>query len=125
MRRDDPAVQWLLASEDPSVRYFTLVDLLGCREDSADVRAARSEVGSGPRVRALMAGLEPDGGLGVHPYQKWGGAHWRLVSLVEMGVRGDQPLAGAAAGHVLEWLTGESRQRGIKEINGLARVHAS
>jgi hypothetical protein len=72
-----------------------------------------------------MAGLEPDGGLGVHPYQKWGGAHWRLVSLVELGVRGDEPLAGVAADHVLEWLTGESRQRGIRVINGLTRVHAS
>ena len=40
----------------------------------------------GPRVRPLLAGQQPDGGFGVNVYGKWGGAHWRLVSLVELGV---------------------------------------
>ena len=34
----------------------------------------------------LLAGQRRDGGFGVHPYRKWTGAHWRLVSLVELEV---------------------------------------
>jgi hypothetical protein len=37
-------------------------------------------------VKALFAGQQPDGGFGYHPYTKFGGAHWRLVSLVELAV---------------------------------------
>ena len=80
MRRDDPAVQWLLESEDPSVRYFTLVDILGVSPDSRQARAARRQIPEGARVGALLAGqrsarrsssgshaIHP-GGFGVHPY---------------------------------------------------------
>jgi hypothetical protein len=35
-------------------------------------------------VTALLPGQRGDGGFGVHPYRKWTGAHWRLVSLVEL-----------------------------------------
>ena len=39
---------------------------------------------AGPKVTALLSGQRGDGGFGVHPYRKWTGAHWRLVSLAEL-----------------------------------------
>ncbi len=57
-------------------------------------------------MRTLLAGQQPDGGFGRHPYAKWGGAHWRLVSLVELGVPPGEPRCVAAAATVLAWLTG-------------------
>ena len=56
MKRDDPAIRWLLDSSDPSVRYFTLVDLLDKSNRSREVKAARDQILAGPRVQALLAG---------------------------------------------------------------------
>jgi hypothetical protein len=61
----------------------------------------------------------------VHPYGKWRGAHWRLVSLVELGVPAGEPRCVAAAETVLDWLTGAGHRRGVKVIDGLARRCAS
>lgn len=115
----------LLNSHDPSVRYFTLVDVLGEAEESAAVRRARAEIVNGPRVRALLSGQRPDGGFGVHPYKKWNGAHWRLVSLVELGIPTMHHRARAAAEDVLRWLHGDTHRGGIVRINGRWRRHAS
>ncbi len=118
VNRDDPTIQWLLESRNPSIRYFTLTEVLDESPDSVEVQSARDQVPNGPWVRALMAGQKPDGGFGVHPHRKWTGAHWRLVSLVELGVARDHH-AVAAADQVLRWLSGETHRRGIKRINGL------
>jgi hypothetical protein len=75
------AVEWLLESDEPGIVFQVKRDLVG-EPDPPD--AAR--VLEGPKVRALLAGQRPDGGFGVHAYGKWGGAHWRLVSLVELAV---------------------------------------
>ncbi len=127
---EDPAVKWLLESEDPSVRYFTLTDILETPGDSPEVERARSLIIRGPRVRALLRGQQPDGGFGVHPYQKWTGAHWRLVSLVELGITAECRQAVSATDQVLRWLTVElgnrpKDHRGVRRIDGLWRVHAS
>jgi hypothetical protein len=133
MQRDDPAIQWLLDSNDPSVRYFTLVDLLGKSKRSREVKAARDQILAGPRVKTLLAGqhvgkqkskdsfgIHP-GGFGVHPYKKWDGAHWRLVSLVELGIPAHEPRAVAAADQVLQWLTSEFHRSKIKAIERRVR----
>jgi hypothetical protein len=109
------AVEWLLESKEPAVRYLTRRDLLG--EDAPEDEARILE---GPIVRAL---LDADGS--VHPYKKWQGAHWRLVSLVELAVPAGEPRALAAAETVLEWLTGTGHRRGIRVVNGLTRRCAS
>ena len=59
MLNDAPAIQFLLNSTDPSIRYFTLVDLLDKSGRSRDVRAARDQILDGPRVKALLAGQHP------------------------------------------------------------------
>ncbi len=82
---DDSTVEWLLQSEDPSIQYLTLTDILNMPKDSSEVEETLRRVPVGPRVRVLLDGQESDGGFGVHPYQKWTGAHWRLVSLIELG----------------------------------------
>ncbi len=65
------AIEWLLASEEPAVRYLASRDLL-----DDDAAADRSHITEGGNFRALLAGQQPDGGFGVHPYKKWTGAHW-------------------------------------------------
>jgi hypothetical protein len=111
-RATDVVVDWLLSCEEPAVGRMARRDLLG--EPPPDFVA-------GPWVRALLDGLDDPG----HPYRKWIGAHWRLVSLVELEVPAGHPQAVAATGPVLRWLTGNAHRKGVKIIDGLARRCAS
>jgi hypothetical protein len=113
--RDAAAVAWLLTSAEPAVRYLTRRDVLG-----QDVRADEDEILRGPKVRALLSEQRE-----VHPYRKWYGAHWRLVSLVELAVPATEPRVRTALASVLGWLTSDAHRRGIKTVRGLTRRHAS
>jgi hypothetical protein len=113
------AVAWLLASSEPGIRRLARRDLLG--EPVADDPA----IMDGPKFAALLAGQRPNGGFGGHAYRKWGGAHWRLVSLVELGAPAGGPRLLAVAGTVLAWLNGGPHRRAVKEVNGLTRRCAS
>jgi hypothetical protein len=113
---DAGAIEWLLASREPAIRRLVRRDVLG-RTAASD----ESEVRRGPLVRGLLAGQQANGGFGGHPYSKWGGAHWRLVSLVELGIPSGERRALAALDTVLSWLTGTSHRRNVPVINGLAR----
>lgn len=123
--KSDPAIRWLLRNGDPSVRYLTLTELLDRPLQAADVQAARRGIRRSARVRALLSGQRTDGGFGAHPYQKWTGAHWRLVSLVELGLPAEEPRAHAAAEQVLQWLTGPAHRSRIRRLNGRTRRCAS
>ena len=114
------AIDWLLASKEPGVVFQAKRDLLG---EPDPPEAGR--VLEGPWVRGLLADQQPDGGFGGHAYAKWGGAHWRLVSLVELGVPAGEPRCVAAAETVLAWLTGKSHRAAVKAIDGLVRRCAS
>ena len=73
--RTHAAITWLLNCGEPAIRLMTRRDVLGeqAGEDAGQVLA-------GAKVTALLSGQQPGGGFGVHPYRKWTGAHWRLVS---------------------------------------------
>jgi hypothetical protein len=113
----DAAVNWLLESDEPAIQMMTRRDLLG-DSPGADADA----VLAGPKVTALLSGQQPDGGFGVGFYDKWTGAHWRLVSLVELAIPALEPRAVAAADSVLESL---GRMRPVPVVDGLPRCHAS
>ncbi len=70
-----------------------------------------------PRLAALLR--EYPG----HPYKKWQGAHWRLLSLVELGLtEADDRIVGAV-NRVLEWLLNPRRE--TSQISGRYRQCAS
>jgi hypothetical protein len=117
----DRAVERLLASRDPSIRYLTLVDVLGESPRSRAAGAEQERIPGGPRVRALLR-FEP-----VHPYRKWTGAHWRLVSLVELALPPGHRRALAALEDVLAWLGNKAHRASILRnvIDGRTRIHAA
>jgi hypothetical protein len=114
------AVAWLLASNEPAIRGMTRRDLLD-ETDPPDLR----RVMEGPIVRALLSGQEADGGFGVHPYRKWTGAHWRLVSLVELEVPPGEPRSMAALETVLDWLTAPRYRGSRRRADGIILSDAS
>src|SRR6266699_6760200 len=52
----DSVVEWLLRSKDPSIRYFTLTDILGKSKASPEVEKAWRLIPSGPRVLICSMG---------------------------------------------------------------------
>jgi hypothetical protein len=99
--------------------------VLGRPQDSREVEAARKQIPQGPKVRVLLSGQRGDGGFGVHPYHKWTGAHWRLVSLVELGIPSGFRPAVKATNLVLKWLASEAHIRNVPKIEGRYRRCAS
>jgi hypothetical protein len=121
----DPGIEWLLGAEEPVIRYRALVDLLDAPLDDPRVADARRDIPDGPIVGALLAGQSGDGGFGRHPYSKWAGGHWRLVSLADLGVPADLPGARRAIEPVFDWLTGHGHRARLPRIAGLVRRCAS
>jgi len=117
---DAAAVEWLLNSTEPAIRGMTRRDLLGePRPDDLD------HVLDGPLVKALFAGQQPDGRFHPDWYRKWVGAHWRLISMVELEVPPGERRAVKASETVLDVL---ARQRKVSQrstLTGLTRSHAS
>ncbi len=115
----DPAIDLLLASAEPAIRHAALVELLERPTTDPDVRSARTGVATGPLVRALST-ARPDN----HPYAKWHGAHWRLVSLMDLAVPPDV-VEAAEYERILDWLLAPGHLRGVRVIEGRARRCAS
>ncbi|GAB3433770.1 prenyltransferase/squalene oxidase repeat-containing protein [Flindersiella endophytica] len=143
---DDPAVEWLLTSDEPAVRYVTRRDLLA---ECAEADAGR--ILDGPKVSALLAGQRPDGGYGTfvtqvgryrgasrspdnlirvetvpgNPDRGWTAPMWRLIALTELAVPADDPRVRAAANYVLELVLRDRRHHGRPLVkNGLVRACA-
>jgi len=119
-RRDEMAIEWLLASDEPGIVMQVRRDLL-----DESFGSDEGEIERGPIVSRLINGQQPDGGFGVHPYQKWMGAHWRLVSLVELGVSAGEPHTMAALESVLTWLATDGDPQDALKIRDRYRVHGS
>jgi hypothetical protein len=118
--RTSNAVDWLLESDEPAIRLLTRRDVLG-----ESVEADADALVAGPMVSTLLSGQQADGGFGGHPYRKWIGTHWRLVSLAELAAPASDPRVAAAAERVLAWITRGLRQSGAVVVDGLVRSHAS
>jgi hypothetical protein len=54
---------------------------------------------------------------------KWQGAHWRLLSLAELGVTRAEPATIRAVNQVLDWLL--DPERPAPQVAGRYRTHAS
>jgi hypothetical protein len=121
---EDPAVRRLIASGDPSIEYLTRTDVAGQSTSAPTVRHARARILEGPKVAALLSGQHEDGGFGNHPYRKWTGAFWRLISLVELHIPAGEPRAMAAFEQVLGWLASPRRAR-VNVVDGRVRRCAS
>lgn len=113
------AIEWLLQSDEPAVRRIARRDLLGEAVDGGESTL------DGPIVNGLLAGQEADGGFGTHPYKKWTGAHWRLVSLVELEAPQNDPKLHRALETVLAWLTSDGHISRIGQLGDLTLIHAS
>lgn len=80
-------VDWLLEEGDPSVRYFTLTEILEKPESDSQVKAAKDAImKTGPVPRILAK--QKDGGFWETPERfytaKYKGTIWQLIILAEL-----------------------------------------
>ncbi len=90
----DP-VPWLLDAENPSVRYWTLVDVLDRPLDDPEVQEARAAIARSPLVKELFALQHPRGYWGddeTKPYTAQGAVSV-LALLYMLGVPPDKRTA--------------------------------
>jgi hypothetical protein len=125
-------IDWLLDPAFPAVRRLTLLGLLGRGADDRDVRALDQTIAADPWITRLLAGEWRAGAAGrvrVHPYKKWGGAHWRLVALAELGITASTPRARAALDEAFDetaaWLLSPGHVRNARPIDGRVRICGS
>jgi hypothetical protein len=94
--RGDP-VPWLLEPGNPSVRYWTLTDILDRPADDAKIREARAAATHQPLAQELFASQHPDGHWGddeTKPYT----ARGTLGALIVLHTLGVEPDGRTAAG---------------------------
>jgi len=83
----DPTA-WLLEKENPSVRYFTLLDILDRTQDDADVLSAKRSIMETGMVPAILKKQnEPDYKKDYPKFytSKYKGLVWSLIVLAELG----------------------------------------
>ena len=84
------AFDWLLEG-DPSVRFFTLTQLLGVSHDHPEAAAARAAIMTTGAVPAILAAQLEDGhweGPDRFYTAKYRGTVWQLIILAELGADG-------------------------------------
>lgn len=89
--KSDPT-DWLLSQENPSVRYFTLVDILGKDENDPLVVQAKQAIMHSGVVPEILNKQHEDGYWdkpGSFYTAKYRGTVWQLLILAELGVDGN------------------------------------
>ena len=123
-RRAETAIEWLLASTEPAIRYRTRTWLLDLPESDPRVTADRQRAWDGDIVATLLDFPERS----VDPYRKWWGLHWRLVSLADFRLPPhDDVEVRLAAGidRELDWIANPRHLDAVRQIDGLHRADAS
>jgi hypothetical protein len=89
----DAVIQRLLASDDPCVRYRTLVDVCEMSPDAPQALRLRETIRSSDRARRLLSVRDREY-RNLDVYAKYMGVHWVLADLAEIGY----PLGDASLG---------------------------
>ncbi|MHB0858904.1 MAG: hypothetical protein ACYC5M_15225 [Anaerolineae bacterium] len=92
----DDTLAWLLGCDEPWTRYRTLVDLLDRPENDDEVRAARVELLTHPRVKELIAATATWGALPLKRHNDAAHPLHAFKVLADFGLRAGD--AGVAAG---------------------------
>jgi hypothetical protein len=114
---------WLLEENNPSVRCFALVDILGVPAGDSRAAAARKAIMEQGIVPKILAGQKA-GGYWEDPEDfyirtKYRGTVWQLIILAELGADGGDPRIRKACDFVLEY--SQDRQSGGFSYRGSQR----
>lgn len=102
----DPT-DWLLEHENPSVRYFTLKDILGKHDGDKEVKKAKKNIMRKGLVPKILEKQKKGGYWGkqedFYIRSKYKGTVWNLIILAELGSDGDDKCIKNACEFILDW----------------------
>jgi hypothetical protein len=110
------ALDWLLTSDQPAVRYYALTDLAERRENDEDVRRARSNVGRVGWARDLLATQKAKGFWEAHEpktlreyvnflrFPAFQSSVWKGLVLADLGLTSGDPRVRRFADLVFQYL---------------------
>lgn len=110
------AIDWLLGPDQPSVRYYTLMDILGRSPDDTDVRAARSKIPKMGWAHDLLAAQKPGGYWEAHEprtvrewvnflrFPLYRSSIWHGIVLSDLGLTKSDPRVHRFADRVFQYL---------------------
>ena len=110
----DRVLDWLLEPDQPSVRYYTLIDLLGRKEDDPGVKAAHSAIARVGWAQDLLRTQKPKGYWEAHEprtVREWvrflrfpvfGSSIWKGMVLSDLGLTARDPRIRRLADLVFE-----------------------
>jgi hypothetical protein len=120
----DP-ILWLLEPDSPSVRYFTLTELLDRSPNGTEAREARAAIANSPIVEGIFAAQAPEGHWEspLRPYAaRYRGTVWQLIILAELGVNGQDERVRRAVENL--YAHAQDRQTGgFSESGTVSGVH--
>jgi len=97
---------WLLEEETPSVRYFTLRDLLDKREDDSELQAAKASIPTSKVVTKIFSKQKLEGYWeeSANPYHpKYKSSYWQIMTLGQLGMdRSDERVRNACE-HIFQF----------------------
>jgi hypothetical protein len=101
----DPS-EWLLEPSNPSVRFFTLRDLLGYSEQESSVKQARLAIPQDKTVTRIFAQQKPEGNWEAadQPYlPKYKSSYWQIMILAQLGLDKNDARIRRAVDHIMRF----------------------
>ena len=85
-------IEWLLEDDNPSVRYYTLTELLEKGLDDSEVKDAKEQIMKTGVIPKILSKQNPKGYWGLpedfYIRSKYKGTVWSLILLAELGAEG-------------------------------------
>jgi len=117
-------IEWLLGKENPSVRYFTLRDLLDKEETDREVKEAKAAIPASKVVSKILSKQKTEGHWEdkENPYHpKYKSTYWQIMTLGQLGMDKTNERVRKACEFVLNLQSTEggfssyTRQRALQE----------
>lgn len=99
-------LNWLLEKDNPSIRYFTLRDLLRRRENDPELLAAKAAISTSRPVTGILAKQNLSGywESAIDPYlPKYRSSYWQIMVLGYLGADGYEPRIRKACENIFQY----------------------
>jgi hypothetical protein len=113
-RFETDTINWLLEKDNPSVRYFTLKDILNKSENHPEVIKAKAQIMAIGAVPKILSAQHQDGYWGkpedFYVRAKYKGTVWSFILLAQLGADGNDKRIKKAGEFILTY--SQDRQSG-------------
>jgi len=123
-------IAWLLEEDNPSVRYFTLRDVLSRSENDPEVTAAKQAISESKVVKKILQRQNPKGYWEepFNPYHpKYKSSYWQIMTLGQLGMDRSDERVRKACEHIFQFQLDEggfssyTSERALKEYEWLVQ----